>query len=181
MKTVFCALLLVLLVLPVSGAGPTGKPEEVGVSTERLQRITQMIKKRIDAGDLAGAVTLVARRGKVVHLVAQGVSDLDSKQPMTTGNMFRIASMTKPMVGTAIMMLVEEGKVRLNDPVSRFIPEFRNMKVGVLQPTSGRAGGTPDAPSFYTVPAQRAITIKDLLTHTSGLGSGPMGDSDIAK
>jgi len=184
MKTALCALVLVALVLPVTAAGPTGKPEEVGVSTERLQRITQMIKRRIDAGDLAGAVTLVARRGKVVHLVAQGVSDLDSKQPMTTANMFRIASMTKPVIGTAIMMLVEEGKIRLNDPVARYIPEFRNMKVGVLQPTAGRAGapGAPGAtPSFYTVPAQREITIKDLLTHVSGLGSGPMGNSDIDK
>jgi CubicO group peptidase (beta-lactamase class C family) len=183
MRTAACILLLVALVLPAGAAGPTGKPEEVGVSTERLQRITQMIKRRIDAGDLVGAVTAVARRGKIVHLVAQGVTDLDSKQAMTTGNMFRIASMTKPVVGTAIMMLVEEGKLRLNDPVSRYIPEFRNMKVGVLQPTTGRAGGGAPAatPAFYTVPAQREITIKDLLTHTSGLGSGPMGDSDIAK
>jgi CubicO group peptidase (beta-lactamase class C family) len=182
MKTAACILLLVALVLPVAAVGPTGKPEEVGVSSDRLQRITQMIKRRIDAGDLAGAVTVVARRGRVVHLVAQGVSDLGSKQPMTTANMFRIASMTKPVVGTAIMMLVEEGQLRLNDPVSRYIPEFRNMKVGVLQPATGRGGGAPAAtPAFYTVPAQREITIKDLLTHTSGLGSGPMGDSDIAK
>jgi CubicO group peptidase (beta-lactamase class C family) len=182
MKTAACVLLLAALVLPVAAVGPTGKPEEVGVSSDRLQRITQMITRRIDAGDLAGAVTLVARRGKVVHLVAQGVSDRDTKQPMTTTNMFRLASMTKPVVGVAIMMLVEEGKLRLNDPVSRYIPEFRNMKVGVLQPTTGRAGGAAGAaPAFYTVPAQREITIKDLLTHTSGLGSGPMGDSDIAK
>ena len=182
MKIAASVLLVLALVLPISAVGTTGKPEEVGVSAERLQRLTQMIKRRIDAGDLAGAVTLVARRGKIVHLSAQGVSDVESKQPMTTANMFRIASMTKPVVGVAIMMLVEDGRLRLNDPVSRFIPEFRNMKVGVLQPTSGRAGGTPAAaPSFYTVPAQREITIKDLLTHTSGLGSGPMGDSDIAK
>jgi len=183
MKTVLSVMLLFTLILPVSAAAPTtGKPEEVGVSTERLQRITQMIKRRIDAGDLAGAVTLVARRGKVVHLVAQGVSDLDSKQPMMTANMFRIASMTKPVVGVAVMMLVEEGKLRLNDPVSRYIPEFRNMKVGVPQPAAGRAGGPAGTtPAFYTVPAQREITIKDLLTHVSGLGSGPMGNSDIEK
>ena len=181
MKIAACVVVVVALVLPIAAVGTTGKPEEVGVSTERLQRITQMIKKRIDAGDLAGAVTLVARRGKVVHLVAQGVSDLDSKQPMTTANMFRIASMTKPVVGTGIMMLVEEGKLRINDPVSRYIPEFRNMKVGVLRDPvgTGRAGG--GAPAFYTVPAQREITIKDLLTHTSGLGSGPMGNGDIEK
>ena len=182
MKPFICAVLLALLVLPTTAAGPAGKPEEVGLSTERLQRVTQMLKRRIDAGDLAGAVTAVARRGKVVYLVAQGVTDLESKQLMTTGTMFRIASMTKPVVGVAIMMLVEEGKLRLTDPVSRYIPEFGNMKVGVLQPTTGRGGAAPTAtPAFYTVPAQREITIKDLLTHVSGLGSGPMGNSDIEK
>jgi CubicO group peptidase (beta-lactamase class C family) len=127
----------------------------VGLSTERLQRVTQMLKRRIDAGDLAGAVTAVARRGKVVHLVAQGVMDIESKQPMTTGSMFRIASMTKPVVGVAIMMLVEEGQLRLTDPVSRYIPEFRNMKVGVLQPTSGRAGG-PAAAAPPSIPCPRS-------------------------
>jgi CubicO group peptidase (beta-lactamase class C family) len=181
MKTRLCALVLFLLVLPVTAAGPTGKPEEVGVSTERLQRITQMIQRRIDAGDLTGAVTAVARRGKIVHLAAQGVSDLESKKGMTTANMFRIASMTKPVVGVAIMMLVEEGKVRLNDPVARFIPEFHNMKVGVSREAIGVGRAAGGAPTFYTVPAQRDITIKDLLTHTSGLGSGPMGNSDIDK
>jgi CubicO group peptidase (beta-lactamase class C family) len=182
MKPFLCAVLLALLVLPVTTAGPSGKPEEVGLSTERLQRVTQMLKRRIDAGDLAGAVTAVARRGKVVHLVAQGVTDLESKQPMTTGNMFRIASMTKPVVGVGIMMLLEEGKLRLTDPVSRYIPEFRGMKVGVVQAASGRGGAAANAaPAFYTVPAQREVTIKDLLTHVSGLGSGPMGNGDIEK
>jgi CubicO group peptidase (beta-lactamase class C family) len=159
----------------------TPKPEEVGLSSERLQRIHEAVQRHIDAKDVSGSVTLVARKGRVAHLEAHGLMDIESKKPMPKDGIFRLASMSKPITGAAVMMLVEEGKVRLNDPVSRFIPEFRNMKVGVLQPTSGRAGGTPDAPSFYTVPAQRGITIKDLLTHTSGLGSGPMGDSDIAK
>jgi CubicO group peptidase (beta-lactamase class C family) len=91
--------------------------------------------------------------------------------------MFRIASMTKPIIGVAIMMLVEEGKLHLGDPVARFIPQFANMKVAMSRPGSGGSEG----PSFYTVPAQRPVTIKDLLTHTSGLGSGPMGDSEIAR
>jgi CubicO group peptidase (beta-lactamase class C family) len=77
---------------------------------------------------ITGAVTLVARKGRVVHLEAQGVMDLESKKPMTGDTMFRIASMTKPVTGLAIMMMLEEGKVRLTDPVSRFIPEFRGMK-----------------------------------------------------
>lgn len=180
-----CVLLVAILVLPIVAApAPSGKPEEVGLSSERLQRITQMIQRRIAAGELAGAVTIVARKGKVAHHVAHGVMDLQSKQPMTPASMFRIASMTKPIVGVAIMMMVEEGKLRLNDPVSRYIPEFRGMKVAMAQPAAGGRGagaGATATPQFYTVPAQREITIKDLLTHTSGLGSGAMGNSDIAK
>jgi CubicO group peptidase (beta-lactamase class C family) len=190
MKTaVLSALLLTVLVLPVRTDTVAAKPEELGLSSERLQRITQMIQRRIAAGDLAGAVTVVARKGRVAYVNAQGVMDLESKQPMTTSAMFRIASMTKPVIGVAIMMMVEEGKLRLNDPVSRYIPEFRNMKVAVAQPAAGgrgaaagaAAGGAPTPPQFYTVPAQREITVKDLLTHVSGLGSGPMSTSDIDK
>jgi CubicO group peptidase (beta-lactamase class C family) len=192
MKTAISfALLLAALglsVVTVSTASSSGvKPEDVGLSSDRLQRISQMIARRIAAGEIAGAVTVVARKGKVAFESSQGVMDLDSKQPMTPANMFRIASMTKPVVGVAIMMMVEEGKLHLNDPVSRYIPEFRGMKVGVAQPLppgpgagAGR-GSAEQAPQFYTVPAQRDITIKDLLTHVSGLGSGPMGNSGIEK
>jgi len=175
-----------LSVATVSTASSAGvKPEDVGLSSERLQRISQMIARRIAAGEIAGAVTIVARKGKVAFESSQGVMDLDSKQPMTSASMFRIASMTKPVIGVAIMMMVEEGKLHLNDPVSRYIPEFRGMKVGVAQPPqpgpgAGR-GSAEQAPQFYTVPAQREITIKDLLTHVSGLGSGPMGNSGIEK
>jgi CubicO group peptidase (beta-lactamase class C family) len=174
-----CVLLMSLVLLPiVMASAPVTKPEDVGLSSERLQRLSQMIQRHIAAGDLAGAVTVVGRKGRVVHLSAQGVMDLASKQPMTPATMFRIASMTKPVVGVAIMMMVEEGKLRLNDPISRYIPEFHAMKVGVSQPAPG---GSAAEPRFYTVPAQREITVKDLLTHVSGLGSGPMGNSDIAK
>jgi len=188
MKTaVLCALLLTVLSLPALTASPTAKPEEVGLSSERLARINQMIERRIAAGDLAGAVTIVARKGRVVHHSAQGMMDLDSKKPMASSSMFRIASMTKPVIGVAVMMLVEEGKLHLNDPVSRYIPQFKDMKVAMPIATppqggaGGRAGGAGTAPRFYTVPAQRDVTIKDLLTHVSGLGSGPMGNSDIEK
>jgi CubicO group peptidase (beta-lactamase class C family) len=178
MKTaVRCALLVVAFTASTLASVTLVTPEEVGLSTARLQRITGMIQRHIEAGDLAGAVTVVARRGKVAHHAAQGVMDLTTRQPMTPASMFRIASMTKPVIGVSIMMLVEEGRLHLNDPVARYIPQFANMKVGVARPNSGGSEG----PSFYTVPAQRAITIKDLLTHTSGLGSGPMGDSDIAR
>ena len=189
MKTaVLCALLLTVLSFPALTASPTAKPEEVGLSSERLARINQMIERRIAAGDLAGAVTIVARKGKVVHHSVQGMMDLDSKKPMASSSMFRIASMTKPVIGVAVMMLVEEGKLHLNDPVSRYIPQFKDMKVAMPVATTpqgatgGRAGGAGAAPPrFYTVPAQRDVTIKDLLTHVSGLGSGPMGNSDIEK
>ena len=178
MKTaVRCALLVAALTASTFASVTTVKPEDVGLSAVRLQRITDMIQRRIAAGDLTGAVTIVARRGKVAHLAAQGVMDLDSKKPMTPDTMFRIASMTKPVIGVSIMMLVEEGKLHLSDPVARFIPEFANMKVAVARPRSGGSEG----PSFYTVPAQRPITIKDLLTHVSGLGSGPMSTGDIEK
>ena len=189
MKTaVPCALLLTVLSFPALTASPTAKPEEVGLSSERLARINQMIERRIAAGDLTGAVTIVARKGKVVHHSAQGMMDLDSKKPMASSSMFRIASMTKPVIGVAVMMLVEEGKLHLNDPVSRYIPQFKDMKVAMpiattpQGATGGRAGGAGSAPPrFYSVPAQRDVTIKDLLTHVSGLGSGPMGNSDIEK
>jgi CubicO group peptidase (beta-lactamase class C family) len=169
--------LTVLTLTVVTASSPAVKPEDVGLSSERLQRISQMIQRRIAAGDIAGAVTIVARKGKVAHVSAQGVMDLESKGPITPASMFRIASMTKPIVGVAIMMMVEEGRLRLNDPIGRYIPEFRGMKVGVAQ----QSGGAGAELQFYTVPAQREITVKDLLTHVSGLGSGPMGNSDIAK
>ena len=181
-----CLAILVFLALPVGTATTVSKPEEVGLSSERLQRVAQMIQRRIAAGDLAGAVVAIARKGRVAYVNAQGVMDLDTKQPMSSSSMFRLASMTKPVVGVGVMMMVEEGKLRLNDPVSRYIPEFRNMKVAVLQTSpagrgGGAAGAAPPTPQFYTMPAQREITIKDLLTHTSGLGSGPMSNSDIDK
>lgn len=179
---------LTLLSLPLfAGSVPAGKPEDVGMSTDRLKRIDQMIQRRIDAGDMAGAVTIVARKGKVVHLDARGVMDLESKKPVAPDTMFRVASMTKPVTGLAIMMMLEEGKVRLTDPVSRYIPEFRGMKVAVAlpgQPAGGRGRGAqsaPAAPQFYTVPAEREITVKDLLTHVSGLASGTMSNSATQK
>src|SRR6185295_19048410 len=187
------ALVVILLALPLSAASsvPSAKPEDVGVSSERLQRITQMIQRRIAAGEMAGAVTIVARKGKIVHLDAQGVLDLESKKPVAKDSMFRVASMTKPVTGLAIMMMIEEGKVRLNDPVSRYIPEFKNLKVAIAQPgvggrgaapapaAAGGRGGRGAAPSFYTVPADREITVKDLLTHVSGLASGTVSNSSI--
>jgi CubicO group peptidase (beta-lactamase class C family) len=104
-----------------------------------------------------------------------GVMDLETREPMRADTLFRIASMTKPIVGVGIMMMVEENELRLSDPVSRYIPEFRNLRVAVARPD----GGSGAAPSFDLVAAQREVTIKDLLTHVSGLGSGPMSNATI--
>jgi len=175
-------LLLPVLALTVAAASlpKASKPEDLGLSSERLQRIHQMIQRHIDAGDITGAVTLVARHGQLAWVDAAGIMDLDTKQPMTRSSIFRMASMTKPVIGTAMMMMIEEGKVSVSDPVSKFIPEFKNIKVGILQSPGGRGANAP-APKFYTVPADRELIVKDLLTHTSGLVAGPMGQSEAAK
>jgi CubicO group peptidase (beta-lactamase class C family) len=160
---------------PLSGAGTTARPEEVGLSSERLQQVNALVKRHLDNKSFSGAVTLVARNGRIAHLQAHGLSDLDSKKPMQADAMFRIMSMTKPVVGAAIIMMMEEGKVRLTDPVSKFIPALKGMQVAVAQPPlpgPPPAAGTPAEPRYYVVPADHEFTIKELLTHTSGLVSG---------
>ena len=128
MKRVIAVVITVMLIagtgLIAAGSVPVGKAEDVGLSTERLKRISEAVDRHIKAGNVAGAVTLVARRGKIAHFEAQGVMDVDTKRPMAKDNLFRLASMSKPITGVAIMMLVEEGTVRLTDPVSRFIPSL---------------------------------------------------------
>ena len=103
------------------------------MSSERLARIHEAVQRHIDAGSLSGAVTLVARHGRIAHLEAHGLMDIESKKAMPKDGVFRLASMSKPITAVAVMMMVEEGKVRLNDPVSRFIPEFKSMKVAVAE------------------------------------------------
>ena len=157
-----------LIALPLAAASlQESKPEDVGLSKERLARIHETIERHMSARQIAGAVTLVARKGRIAHWEAHGLMDVDSKKTMGKDSIFRIYSMSKPVAGVAILMLMEEGKLRLNDPVSKFIPEFRGMKVAVVQE---RPAGAPL--QFYTVPASREITIQDLLTHVSGLASG---------
>jgi len=121
----------IALVLRVDAATPTVRPEEVGLSSERLKRVIELMQRLIDAKTFSGAVTLVARNGRIAHFEAQGVMDLDSKTPMQKDTIFRIMSMTKPVVGVSVMMLVEEGKIRLTDPVGKFIPELQMLKVTV--------------------------------------------------
>jgi len=156
------------------------------LSPERLKRVNEMAERAIAAGEITGAVTLVVQNGRIVHQQAHGVMDKDSKKPVRTDTYFRIASMTKPVTAVAIMMMVEEGKVRLTDPVSRFLPSFKDQTVAVLKPPPppGPPGSLPPLPpppgtppDHYTVPAERDITVFDLLTHTSGLMSGPIGNA----
>jgi CubicO group peptidase (beta-lactamase class C family) len=152
-----------LCLMSLTATAQTVSPAAAGFSAERLKRVDQFVERTIASGEITGAVTLVARNGKIVHLQARGVMDADSKQPMQKDSFFRMASMTKPVAATAILMLVEEGRIRLGDPVSKFLPSFRNFAVAVP-----RAG----APNFYTIPATREVTVLDLLTHTSGVMSG---------
>src|SRR5438477_3650981 len=154
----YFALVLALLTGPLAAASLQGvKPEEVGFSSERLARIAQTIERHIDAHDIAGAVTLVARRGRIAQFEAYGLADIDSRKAMSKDSLFWIASMSKPITGVAILMLVEEGKVRLTDPVSKFIPEFRGLKVAILQESTGptAAGSASDPPQYYTMAANR--------------------------
>jgi CubicO group peptidase (beta-lactamase class C family) len=181
---VVVAVLAWFLVLPAPAAEST---DAVGFSAERLARISEMVDRHVEAGTFSGAVTLVARHGRIAHLEAHGLMDLEQNTPMRTDAIFRIMSMTKPVVGVAILMVMEDGAVRLTDPVSRFIPEFRGMQVAVPEP--GQAGGGrgrgagPGAapPRFDLEPAQREVTVRDLLTHTSGVVSGTISNREAQR
>ena len=164
------------LMVSLRASTPTARPEEVGLSTERLKRVTELMQRHIDGRTFSGAVTLIARNGRIAHFDAQGLMDLDSKKAMQKDAIFRIMSMTKPIVGASILMLVEEGKIRLTDPVSKFIPELKELKATVLN-TDGTAPPAPSGAVTAPLPgkvvdASREITVRDLLTHTSGLMSG---------
>lgn len=170
------ALAAVALVWPARAATtPTATPEDVGLSSQRLQRVSDAMQRHIDAGDIAGVVTVVARHGRIAHFAALGKLDIETGAPMVRNALFRLASTSKPITGVAVMMLVEDGRIRLSDPVSQFIPEFARLdKVAVPRP--GRRGGRgAGGPEYDLVTANRAITIHDLLTHGSGLVSGGLG------
>jgi CubicO group peptidase (beta-lactamase class C family) len=136
-------------------------PESVGISSERLQRLDAGMKAIVDKQQMAGIVTLLARHGKIVNFNAIGRKDVRKPDPMDKDTIFRIYSMTKPVTGVAMMMLYEEGKWRLDEPVSRHIPEFARMKVY----TGQGADGTPQVED-----ARRPMTMRELMTHTAGLG-----------
>ena len=161
----FCAVSMLLTLLLSAGfADPfvETKPERVGMSAERLERLDTAVQGYIDREEIAGAVTLIARHGKIAHFKAYGYRDLESKAPMGKDSLFRMFSMTKPVTCAALMILVEENEILLSDPVSKYLPEFSNMKV-LLQEKDGE---------IITEPAKNPITIQNLAMHTSGIGYG---------
>ena len=145
-----------------AAALPRGTPEEVGLSSQRLAQLKPVLQSYVDAGRLPGSVTLVARRGKVVFLEGVGQRDREAKSAMRADSIFRIASQTKALVSVGIMMLQEQGKLLITDPLYKYIPEFRETKVAVRKEGGG----------YDVVKAKRPITLRDLLTHTSGIGYG---------
>jgi len=158
-----CALTVLTILSPLAlGQGlPKASPKSVGLSQERLDRITTIMQQHVDEGRLAGAVAMVAREGKVAYFQTVGMQDREKKIEMKPGTIFRIASMSKAITSVAVMMLYEEGKFQLKDPVSKFIPEFGNVKVLASANDASAEDGL--------VAARRPITIRHLLTHTSGL------------
>lgn len=170
------ALVLSFSLTAVAQGLPRAKsPEEVGLSSERLKRLTETFKGEISKGIMPGAVLLIARRGKVAYHEALGVRDPQSGDAMPVDAIFRLASMTKPMVSVAIMMLVEEGRMALTDPLSRYLPDFKNVQVGVEQKDS--LGET----RLVLEPMRREMTIQDLLRHTAGFTYGQFGDKTMVK
>ncbi|MDC6367317.1 MULTISPECIES: serine hydrolase domain-containing protein [Flavobacteriaceae] len=145
----------------------TGSPEEVGMSSERLKRMDNMLQSAISKNEIPGAVALVARKGKIVYLKSFGAADSDNRA-LKADDIFRIASMTKAITSTAVMMLYEEGKFHLEDPISKWIPEFKNPQV---------LDSLLDDGTYTTIKADKEISIRHLLTHTSGLGYGEI-DAD---
>ena len=146
---------------------PSASPENLGFSSERLARIGPAIKGEIERGQYPGAVILVARKGQIVYFESFGQLDPASGKPMTNDAIFRLYSMTKPYTSVAAMMLMEEGKLRLTDPVSKYIPAFADLQVSVAS-TDPYTGAT----KYFNVPADREINIQDLLRHTSGFVYG---------
>src|SRR5262249_22666037 len=151
------------------GGGMPVNPETVGLSSSRLARIGDHFRRYIDAGKLAGALTLVARRGQIAYPEPPGHLEIERRRPVTADSIWRIYSMTKPITSVGLMMLYEEGRFQLDDPVHRFIPSWENLRVYV--------GG--NYPVFKTAPVERPMTVRDLLSHTSALTYGFMQRTNV--
>jgi len=152
---------------------PQVSPAQVGLSQERLNRIRPAMERDIAQGEMAGAIGLIARHGKIAYFEAYGMADREADKPMAKDAIFRMYSMTKAVVAVSVMTLYEEGRFSLHDSIAKFLPEFAHMKVAVekTDPATGKS-------SYSTVPAARDITILDLMRHTSGLNyAGPRGEA----
>ncbi|MEY4641722.1 MAG: hypothetical protein RLZZ227_1716 [Pseudomonadota bacterium] len=161
-----CVLLLVCgSTLALAQDFRSGSPPSLGIDAERLQRLDSALQSYVDEHQIAGSVTLILRDGRIVYSAAKGMRNVETGQPMTEDTIFRIASQTKAIVSTGIMMLHERGALQISDPLSRYFPEWENAQVAVA-----RDGG-----GFDLVPLVRPITLRDLLTHTSGIGYGGFG------
>jgi len=150
---------------------PTANPDQVGLSAEKLTETRVALQKLIEEERIAGGIVVVARRGKVAQFETCGLMDIEDKMPMKRDTIFRIYSMSKPITTVAAMILFEEGKIKLDDPVSEYIPHFKGSKVVT----------DPDSEHITTVPAKREITIRDLMRHTSGLTYGVFGNTNVDK
>lgn len=155
-----------------AGEFPKVEPETVGMSSERLALIGPVMKGYIERGEIPGAVTLAVRHGKIVHFEAHGFADLATRRPIERDDLFRIASMTKPIASVALMMLYEKGHFRLNDPIAEFVPVFKDTQVAIPLETN-------ELPAFDTVPAKSEITFRHVLTHTAGFAT--QFGSDLTK
>src|SRR5438270_9640158 len=167
------ALLFICAISVVAQEQPKlSRPEEAGFASDRLNRITQFFQSEVDKGAIPGAVLVVARHGKIVYRQAIGYQDREKKIPMKVDSVFRIFSMTKPVTSVAVMMLAEEGKIDVMAPVTQYLPEFKDVKVGVekMDPAGGK-------PYLAFEPPGRAMTVQDLRRHTSGLVYGPFGNT----
>jgi CubicO group peptidase (beta-lactamase class C family) len=152
------------------------QPDELGLSSQRLRHLTQVFQSDIDGGKIPGVVVLVARAGKIAYFEALGFQDRENRIPMKSDAIFRLASMTKPIASVALMMLVEEGKIQIDDPLWFYLPEFKDLKVGV-EKVSSETG----KPQLVLEPALKAPTIQDLLRHTSGFAYDLFGTSLVVK
>lgn len=154
---------------------PRAEPESVGLSSERLARIGQVINSQIESGRLPGMVVAIARKGRLAYFEAFGWRDRQAGVRMTTDTIFGIASMTKAMVAVGTLTFYEQGRLLIGDPLGKYIPELGNMDVGVVK------SGPDGKPVIERVPAKRQILIQDLLRHTSGLTYGARGSSPLHK
>jgi CubicO group peptidase (beta-lactamase class C family) len=185
-----CAVLLLLAGTVAAKELPDIKPERVGVSAERLERLTELMNARVADGTMVGGLGMIARNGKIVYSETYGQADREAGRAMTEDAIFRIYSMTKPITAVALMMLYEEGKFFLNDPVARYIPELANLEValstadgatGIISDgTTSRTVGEGDlAKTGQTRKPRRQPTVRDLLTHTAGFTYGVFGNTEV--